>query len=387
MANALFLSGLVEFTEDSVQIVTHDQYAGFRRENGRDPEVNPVNFPQSIEFEFSSNVLISSHSIGGSAPLDFRYIYYGDFRYDSAGVMSSARMDSAIAVYRNPDTGSEYGYLYRPPSSITVSDVRNFLAWEDAMNATLTGIQHEYEIVNGVVGTRAGEGRGAIFNSATSNFLTEDWYNQIFSSDLLRGSNSSALVGTEGADNIEMDNSESFKDDIIATGAGDDIIASMRGADYVKAGSGNDFIHGNHGRDSLYGEDGNDTIRGGHGPDQIFGGNGGDWIWGGIGRNTVDAGAGDNARDDIYVPVDSIQNTQYGNPGGANFDPLLNLGAEDKIYIHGEGITNASLTFGSTSFAGYDGIGIYANGTLEALVTGGFSAEQVQGMTTGGFFA
>lgn len=168
---------------------------------------------------------------------------------------------------------------------------------------------------------------------------------------------------------------------------GDDLIGGGGDQDMIYGGQGDDNIHGMHGKDTLYGEDGNDTIRGGHGPDQIFGGNGGDWIWGGIGRNTVDAGAGDNARDDIYIPVDSINNTQYGNPGGANFDPLVNLGAEDKIYIHGESITNASLTFGSTSFAGYDGIGIYANGTLEALVTGGFSAEQVQGMTTGGFFA
>ena len=177
-----------------------------------------------------------------------------------------------------------------------------------------------------------------------------------------------------------------WADEIIAGGF-NDVLMGYASGDIIRAGGGDDFIHGMHGRDSLYGEDGNDTIRGGHGPDQIFGGNGGDWIWGGIGRNTIDAGAGDNARDDIYVPVDRINNTQYGNPGGANFDPLLNLGAEDKIYIHGEGITNESLTFGATSFGGYDGIGIYANGTLEALVTGGFSAEQVQGMTTGGFFA
>ena len=390
MANALFLSGLVEFTEDSVQVITYEQYSGFRRANGRDPEVDPANFPQSIEFEFSSNILISNHSIGGEFPSDFRYIYYGDYQYNPSGVMTSARIDSVIAVFRNPETGTEFGYLHRTANPTVVSDASNFLSWEDAMQIAMddnTTVEHSYRISEGQLVALKGAGRDAIFTSLTSNLLPSNWYDELFSSDLLRGANSSAITGTEGDDVIETDNGDNFKDDIISTGGGNDSISAMRGADRVNAGDGNDFIHGNHGRDVLDGGNGNDTIRGGHGPDQIFGGNGGDWIWGGIGRNTVDAGAGDSARDDIYVPVDSINNTQYGNPGGANFDPLLNLGAEDKIYIHGEGISNASLTFGATSFGGYDGIGIYANGTLEALVTGGFSAEQVQGMTTGGFFA
>ena len=159
------------------------------------------------------------------------------------------------------------------------------------------------------------------------------------------------------------------------------------GADQVFGEEGIDFLHGNHGRDYLDGGNGDDTIRGGHGPDQKFGGNGSDWIWGGIGRNTVDAGVKDNSKDDIFVPVDSVQNAQFGNPGGANFDPLLNLGLEDKIYLHGRDITDASLAFGETSFDGFDGIGIYANGTLEALVTGGFTTDQVRNMTTGSFFA
>ena len=165
---------------------------------------------------------------------------------------------------------------------------------------------------------------------------------------------------------------------------GDDLIGGGGGQDMIYGGQGDDDIHGMHGKDTLYGEDGNDTIRGGHGPDQIFGGNGGDWIWGGVGRNTVDAGAGDNARDDVFVPVDSLQN-QFGNPGGANADVLNNLGLEDKIFLHGAG--GFDLSYGLTQVGGQQGVGIYANGILEALVTGGFSAEQVQGMTTGGFFA
>lgn len=167
-------------------------------------------------------------------------------------------------------------------------------------------------------------------------------------------------------------------------GAGDDDLQGFEGADVLAGGEGNDFLHGNYGGDLVNGGVGDDTMRGGHGHDEIIGGDGGDWIWGGIGRNTIDAGASDNARDDVFVPVDSIQN-QFGNPDGANADVLNSLGVEDKIFLHGsEGL---DLSYGLTQVDGQQGVGIYANGGLEALVTGGLSVEQVQGMTTGGFFA
>ncbi len=146
-------------------------------------------------------------------------------------------------------------------------------------------------------------------------------------------------------------------------------------------------MHGMHGKDQIIGGRGDDTIRGGHGHDEIFGGTGSDWIWGGVGRNTIDGGAGDSLTDSVYIPVDSVQNHDNGNPNGANADLLKNLGAEDRIFMHGDDITNASLTYSSTTFDGNQGIGIFANGTLEALVTGNFSADQVDAMTTGGFFA
>ena len=57
------------------------------------------------------------------------------------------------------------------------------------------------------------------------------------------------------------------------------------------------------------------------------------------------------------------------------------------IFMHGLGISDISLTYGATSHNGISGIGIYANGTLEALVTGNFNTAQIDSMTTGGFFA
>ena len=170
-------------------------------------------------------------------------------------------------------------------------------------------------------------------------------------------------------------------------GEGNDRLVGYFGADFLTGGDGDDFLHGNHGRDVITGGSGNDTIRGGHGHDEISGGAGSDWMWGGIGRNIIDAGANDSMTDSVYVPVDSVQNYDNGNPNGANADILKNLGEEDRIFLHGDGITNASLTFGLATFDGNRGIGIFANGTLEALVTGNLSADQVDAMTTGVFFA
>ena len=80
-------------------------------------------------------------------------------------------------------------------------------------------------------------------------------------------------------------------------------------------------------------------------------------------------------------------NFENGNPGGANADILNNLGSEDQIFMHGSGISDASLTYEATSHNGLSGIGIYANGTLEALVTGDFNTTQVDSITSGGYFA
>ena len=68
---------------------------------------------------------------------------------------------------------------------------------------------------------------------------------------------------------------------------------------------------------------------------------------------------------------------------------MYEVGLEDAIWI--EGIADAGLTYqaGITDphGSGSTGVGIYANGTLEALVVGDLSVADVAGMTTGGFFA
>ena len=166
-------------------------------------------------------------------------------------------------------------------------------------------------------------------------------------------------------------------------GAGADEIFALDG--------GNDYIHGMHGRDYIDAGAGDDIIRGGHGPDQLIGGEGADWIWGGVGANDVWLGNSfaDGAADQVFVPVDSINN-QYGNPGGLNRDMISGVEMQDRIFIHGVEDSALSFVEGVSDPRGTwngQGVGIFANGTLEALITSGLSAAQVDSITTGGFFA
>ena len=165
-----------------------------------------------------------------------------------------------------------------------------------------------------------------------------------------------------------------------------DQLMGYQGRDEIYGFEGDDFIHGNFGDDTLSGGNGNDTIRGGHGPDDINGGQGSDWIWSGVGQNTISAGWSDLSRDQIFVPADRVQNTSFGNPGGANADIIKGLEASDSLYIHG--VADSTLTFAATSLQGSSGIGVYSEGVLEAIVEGyGWTPAQVDAITTGGFYA
>ncbi len=177
--------------------------------------------------------------------------------------------------------------------------------------------------------------------------------------------------------------------DVITGTNYNDNIMSHTGADQIYAGIGDDAIHGNHGADILDGGAGNDIVRGGKGHDDLRGGTGSDFLWGGLGSNVLSAGI-DTVKDDLYVPVDSVVN-RSGNPGGAHRDFLTEVTSVDRIYMHG--IDDASLTYVAGVLdpkgSGLSGVGIYANGVLEALVhdSSGLSASQVNDITTGGFFA
>ena len=243
----------------------------------------------------------------------------------------------------------------------------------------------EVEIANQLIQVNY---RGYQLNTDTNPYLNQiSLRNPITDAYLLlddfshRADSLSAML-INGLDSVEF---LSGNDEIYGDKQGDSLIG-YGGKDEIWGFEGNDFIHGNFGEDELWGGEGDDTIRGGHGPDEIYGGEGSDWIWGGVGKNTITAGWSDLSRDQIFVPADRVQNTSFGNPGGANADIIKGLEASDALYIHG--VADSTLTFAATSFQGSSGIGIYSEGVLEAIVEGyGWTPAQVDAITSGGFYA
>ena len=126
---------------------------------------------------------------------------------------------------------------------------------------------------------------------------------------------------------------------------------------------GKDTITGTTGNDQLAGLKGNDVLRGAQGNDAVIGGAGNDNLFGGIGRNILVGGTG---RDVLNV-------TAEGN--AAQADILKNFAAGDHINVIG----GTSLTFQTMQ----DGIGIFNNGILQALATGGAGLDAVRSATTG----
>ncbi len=180
-------------------------------------------------------------------------------------------------------------------------------------------------------------------------------------------------------------------DDTLKGGSGDDILKASGGKDLLYGGSGNDDLRGSTHGDTIFGESGSDTLHGGNGRDILTGGSGGDFIYGGFGHNTF-SDEKDGSRDRLYFKSDQFaENWLYGragmNPNGQKVDIIKGLDKIDRLFV--EGVETSELIFSQVnSFAAptgvFSGIGIYANGFLEGLYTGGdLTSSQLQSMTTG----
>ena len=155
----------------------------------------------------------------------------------------------------------------------------------------------------------------------------------------------------------------------------------------MQGGNGNDQLWGKAGWDILDGSAGNDLIRAGNGRDILIGGLGADELHGDFGWNTYKSEQ-DGFSDLIAIKSDQyLVNWIYGKAGnnsdGAKCDIIEGLDAIDKIKIIG--VDNRDITFAANVTAkGLTGIGIYGNGALEALYTGGdLTINQITQMTSG----
>lgn len=149
----------------------------------------------------------------------------------------------------------------------------------------------------------------------------------------------------------------------------------------------NETLRGLAGWDIIDAGDGDDLVHGGNGRDIITGGSGSDELHGDFGWNTYNDQR-DDSIDLIAIKSDHyLSNWLYGkagnSPNGEKSDIIKGLNSYDQIKIIG--VATKDLSFkNSVSHKGVIGVGIYANGILEALYTGGdLNANQIKSMTTG----
>ena len=154
----------------------------------------------------------------------------------------------------------------------------------------------------------------------------------------------------------------------------------LKGADEIYGDIGNDTLVGYRGADDMWGDAGDDVIYAGNGGDEIWGDSGSDTLFGGFGANEF-LWEDDGAVDDLVLKSDQYAyNWVYGSsgnsPNGEKADTIYELDSFDRIWV--QGVDTNQLSFGRVN----DGIGIFANGTLEATYIGSnLNVDQISRMT------
>ena len=403
MAYKKTLGDLATLNEDTTVRIEPDAFRAYYESTGRKslPEETYQNaFPQDIEYEFSPNKIVSTHKISGSYPTTFRYLYVGNFGYDETGLLTSAQIEEIHNVYIPSDVSSglsEYGYAYEFANPLVIPDAGSYLSWDDTLQTIWDDWQHEYEIVDGKESSIKGSGKSAVVNGVAAGFFRDNWGLDPFGSNLIRFTESLSLDNNSGS----VDTSSSYR--ILSSSSGEslanvlgdaansaqnqelvvsvdfaysgssssDSMFGSQGAngqswahDYFDAGDGDDLIGGGGGRDVMFGGGGNDELRAGYGHDILDGGSGADVLYGGGGRNTFNNN-NDGEFDQLFILSDFHSHNQPTGRlhNGANADTISSLGVEDRITILGASTDELSIRQLN------DVLGIFASGSLEAIVT------------------
>ena len=404
MAFAKNLGSLARLDEDAVVRIEADAFRSYHESTGRKPlpdDTYENYFPQDIEYEFSPNKIVSTHRrTVGIYPVTFRYLYVGDFEYDGAGLLISANIEQLHSVFIPGDASSgltEYGYAYEFESPLIIPEAGSYLSWDDTLQTVWDNYQHEYEILDGRHSSIKGGGKAAVVNGVAAGFFRENWELDPFGSNLVRYTESLTLTNDAGSSDetsayeiisatsgqlmasVAGDLSNKYK----GTGksiavdfrySGSSASESLFGSqgvngqswahDYFDAGDGDDLIGGGGGRDVMLGGGGDDELRAGYGHDILDGGSGSDILYGGGGRNTFNNNK-DGDFDELFILSDFHSHNQPTGRlhNGANADTVSSLGEEDRITILGTSTDELSIRQLN------DGLGIFASGSLEAIVT------------------
>lgn len=150
--------------------------------------------------------------------------------------------------------------------------------------------------------------------------------------------------------------------------------------DLLQGTEGDDLIQGHAGDDILSGGEGDDLLFAGDGNDLIIGGDGEDTMHGGFGGNTFSSCI-DGCIDQLFIRSDHFLVNPFSDAGESigqqnTVDLLQGLETTDNIFIE----AGHGRTLVVTDAPG--GLGLFVDGILEAIYTGGdLSAVELMGMT------
>ena len=158
-------TGFKDFINKQAATIYYQEYADYYQSKGLPVPGEVESYPQDIMWEFSKDIIISTHRIQGSDPLTFRNVYTGNFTYDSAGYINTASFSSNSVIFFEPD-GDEYGYTYKPNQPVIWEDTNSLFSWEVANLSVVSGrMIDEYE-----KGVEEG-----VLNGEHSEYFLGDW--------------------------------------------------------------------------------------------------------------------------------------------------------------------------------------------------------------------
>ena len=275
----------------------------------------------------------------------------GDY-FRSTNPYRDAFPEDTVMAYRSPNSGSW-------PNDYSPNDIRALQEiWGTSNDKALflyhfiPGMKAE-DVSSIILGNGTASGLRAEYKKTESHYLAIEslaWAANIKLNEVIHTSDNGDTITTEsgsGGHPIPSGN-------LIQGGSGNDILTTKKGWDIVYGGAGNDLIHTGNGRDILTGQSGSDEL------------------WGGLGLNTY-LSERDGSVDLLVIKSDHwlfnpLLGSKFNNPNGEKCDVIEELDSFDRIIIQGCHTSNIQLA--NANAHGLAGIGIFANGALEALYTG-----------------
>ena len=317
------------------------------------------------------------HEIGHSLGLG----HDGNYNYSDANPSASNYINAG--KYLNSSQQSTMMSYFRVPSSenksrwggyVNTNIKADFIETNTPMPVDWLALDNMYKDQGfGISNSFNGDTRYGV-NTNISADTSEVWTNF---SDFIT-TNAFTIVDGSGYDIIDVSFSDSDQEiDLRQVDPNSDSlyssdIAGRKGNLYIAASTVIEEAITGAGDDILIGNADDNTLNGGAGSDQL---------WGLEGANTLKSGDLDGYADELYVHAGNSQQKR---------DLLIQVDATDRIYI--DGIKDDELTFKSNiddpTGSNYVGIGIYANGVLEALVVDSALTEsQISDITSAGEFS